>query len=135
MDENFQNTLLKEFDDHRNAIKEMIKDLEKIKSYIDKLFPETLDKRYIMMFQEKMKAITGLFTTLLDMRKEITKSIKDEIELRRKLEGKDSVDNFEEMVDIRQLERKFNELNRTKLKVEEKVVKAEETVLEENTNE
>ena len=134
MDENFQNTLLKEFDDHRNAIKNMITDLEKIKSYIDNLFPETLDKRYIMMFQEKMKAITGLFTTLLDMRKEITKSIKDEIELRRKLEGNSVDDNFEEMVDIRLLERKFNELNRTKSKLEEKIMKTEE-IVEDQKNE
>ena len=73
--------LIKEFMSQRNAIKEMINDLEQIKSKIDTLFPQQLDKRYMRFFEEKIKSVTELFKVILDMRKEIIKNTKDEFEL------------------------------------------------------
>jgi len=67
------NELLSQFEEHRKAIHEMIQHVEKIKSKIDKLIPDKLDARYIRYFEEKVKSITGLFNTILDMRKEIAK--------------------------------------------------------------
>lgn len=131
--ENSIEPLLKEFAQQREAIKLMINDLEKVKEHLDRLFPESLDKRYVMMFQEKMKAVSSLFSSLLDMRKEISKSIKDEIELRRKINiNKTDITNLEELIDVRKLEKKFNEIKRTKSKIINLVEKNE---VEENENE
>lgn len=82
--------LLEEYEDHRRALKDMIKDLEKLKQKIDTLFPEEkLDARIVRFFEEKVKAATGLFNAILDIRKESSKSLKDEIEIRRKFESGD----------------------------------------------
>jgi len=77
------NLLIEEFSTQRNSLKSMIVDLEKIKDKIDILFPEKLDKRYIRFFEEKMKSMTSLFGTILDIRKEIMKGLKTEIDLRK----------------------------------------------------
>ena len=98
------NELLSQFEEHRKAIHEMIQHVEKIKSKIDKLIPDKLDARYIRYFEEKVKSITGLFNTILDMRKEIAKSVKDEIELRRKIDSVDDLNKrLEELLDVRSL--------------------------------
>ena len=99
------NDLLKEYIDHRDAIKIMIVDLEKLKEKIETILPESLDKRYKFFFEEKIKTITQLFSSLLDMRKEIAKSVKEEIELRRKISNDTDKDEsgFEELLDIRKI--------------------------------
>ena len=99
--------LLDEFSEHRKAIKSMIEDLEKIKVKIDALFPENLDKRYMRFFEEKVKSTTELFKALLDMRKEISKTLKDEIEIRRKLEKDDGDDGIEGIINVRDLAKKI----------------------------
>jgi len=73
--------LIEEFTENRQALKSMIIDLEKLRLNIDKLFPDTLDKRYMRFFEEKIKSATELFKAILDVRKEISKSLKTEIEL------------------------------------------------------
>lgn len=73
--------LIEEFTENRQALKSMITDLEKLRLNIDKLFPDTLDKRYMRFFEEKIKSATELFKAILDVRKEISKSLKTEIEL------------------------------------------------------
>jgi len=98
--------LLTEFDDHRNAIKEMIVELDAIKQNIDKLIPTSLDARYIRFFEEKVKSVTLLFNSLLEMRKEIVKSVREEIDLRRKLDTKDGIEDFENIIDIRKVAKK-----------------------------
>jgi len=95
--------LLEEFEDHRKAIKEMIIELNGIKANIDRLIPTTLDARYIRFFEEKVKSITQLFNSLLEMRKEITKSVREEIDLRRKIDVKDGIDDIEDLIDIRKV--------------------------------
>ena len=98
--------LLKEFEDHRDAIKVMIEELDTIKKSIDRLIPTSLDKRYVRFFEEKVKSITHLFNSLLEMRKEITKSVREEIDLRRKLEDKGGVEEIENIIDIRKVAKK-----------------------------
>ena len=75
------NDLLLEFQEHRDSIREMINDLEEIKANVDRLIPKKLDARYARFFEEKVKSVTELFKTLLEMRKEIQKSLKEEIDL------------------------------------------------------
>jgi len=113
-------SLLKEFDEHRDAIKEMISQIEEIRNKVDRLIPTNLDARYIRFFEEKVKSITNLFSTLLEMRKEITKSVKDEIELRRKLEkvGK-PLDDLLQSLDVRSLALQVEEIAQNQRKKKE----------------
>jgi hypothetical protein len=118
--------LINEFIEQRNAIKEMISELEKIKLKLDVLFPESLDKRYIRFFEEKMKAMTDLFRVMLDMRKEIIKNTKDEFELRRKLSSNDDDSDLEGIFDIKRIADKVEKLRKEKLKLEQKIDKDED---------
>lgn len=118
--------LLLEFKEQRDSLKLMILDLEKVKEKIDNLFPEgTLDKRYSRFFEEKVKSATGIFSALLDIRKEISRGLKDEIELRRKLvkEEKDFGAGLENLLDIGNLASKFEKLQKVNNKAKEKVDK------------
>jgi len=122
--------LLKEYDDHRDAIRHMITDLEKIRERIDTLIPDNLDARYMRFFEEKVKSITALFNALLEMRKEITKSVKDEIEIRRKIRDDAEMIDIEDMVDVRKMVGKIEDFQRSAKKFEEKRMKenAEQTI-------
>ena len=106
------NDLLGEYIEHRKSIKIMIVDLEKLKEKIETILPDSLDKRYKYFFEEKIKTISQLFSSLLDMRKEIAKSVKEEIEIRRKISIKDS-DNFEDILDIRKIAEKVEQFKKS----------------------
>lgn len=110
--------LLKEFNENRIHIKEMISDLENIRSKVDKLFPESIDKRYIRFFEEKMKVITNLFNTILDMRKEISKSVQVEIEIRKKINFDDDF-KLDDILDIRKIAKRVEALGKNKEKSKE----------------
>ena len=102
--------LLGEFKDHRDAIMEMIRDIEKLKAKIDTIIPEKLDARYVRFFEEKVKTATEFFKALLEMRKEIQKSLKDEIELRRKIDVKDQSMDITDVIDIRKMADKVEQI-------------------------
>ena len=120
--------LLLEFKIHRNAIMQMIDDLEEIKKNVNKLLPAKLDARYARFLEEKIKTITELFKTLLDMRKEIQKSIREEIELRNKIDlGEDKEKDLEKHLDIRKLAEKVEEFKETREKFKKStIVKSQE---------
>ena len=115
--------LLLEFKDHRNAVMEMVTDIEKLKVNVDKIIPEKLDARYIRFFEEKIKIATEFFKTLLEMRKEIQKSLKEEIDLRRKMNFDETFDDIEELIDVRDLVGKVEQFKRDKDKLRDEVVK------------
>lgn len=96
-------SLLAEFKVQRDAILVMITDLEGFKSKIDKLLPNSLDARYLRFFEEKVKSATELFKTILEMRKELQKSLKDEIELRRKIDIEEGGVGIEDTIDVRKI--------------------------------
>jgi len=125
--------LLVQYKEHREAIQKMISDLEVLREKIDKLFPEgTLDKRFLRFFEEKVKSTTELYKTLLDMRKEIGKSLKDEIDIRRKIEKDEGGEEggWEDLLDVRKLAKKIEGFQTKSKAVKEKV-----TVLEGGKNE
>lgn len=122
--------LLEEFREQRDNLKEMISEIEVIKNKVDKLIPEPSDgdndyrnfmkgAKYISLFEERVKSITEFFRIILDMRKEISKTLKDEIDLRRKAE-KDTTDDLQDMLNISELADKVEKLNRKKDKLKEK---------------
>jgi len=114
--------LLTEFQDQRLALKLMITDLEKIKVKVDTILPDRLDNRLVRLFEEKIKTITSLFQTMLDVRKEILKSVKDEVDIRTKVNlGSDIEESLE---DIRGLAKRVEKLQKeTKLLDEEQTKK------------
>lgn len=123
--------LLGEFQEHRDAIMSMIKDIEEMRSGMDKLFPKSLDSRYVRFFEEKVKTITEFFKTILEMRKEIQKSLKDEIEFRRKVTLDEKGISIEEMIDVRSVAKtiekyKQESLVARKLNIENSMKETEE---------
>ena len=119
--------LLNEFKIHRDAIMKMVGDLENLKVTIDKLFPERLDARYARFFEEKIKSATELFKTLLEMRKEIQKSLKEEIDLRRKINVDDEIDDIDSLIDIRSIASKVQEFQHNREKMRQKTLEKSAT--------
>jgi len=113
--------LISEFANSRKQIYGMLEELEVISKSVKELFPDKFDARYRMVFQERVKAVTELFKACLDMRKEITKNIKEEIELRRKVGPKDSIENIEELLNVALMAEKLEEFQRT-LKIQSKKI-------------
>jgi len=112
--------LLEEFSSQRDAIKVMIDDLEKVKQRIDTLLPESVDKRFIRFFEEKVKTMTELFRVILDMRKEIIKNAKDEIELRKKFLGNEDDDDFDiGIFNIKKIAERVEKLSKDKKHIEQ----------------
>lgn len=106
--------LLNEYKEQREALKIMVIDLESMRKKIDNIFPsEFKDARYKFIFEQKIKTATELLKTLLDIRREITKSIKDEIEIRKKITP--NKDDDGEDLDIRTLAKKIESLNKENL--------------------
>lgn len=105
-----QETLLAEFKENREALRVMVEDLEKFKKQVQELFPDKFDNRYKYLFDEKVKATTGFFNSLLDIRKEINKSLKDELEMRRKLDQAE--ESYEDDLNIGELASRINALTK-----------------------
>jgi len=116
--------LIVQFEAQRKAILEMIGQLETIKQKIDILIPDTLDKRYLRFFEEKVKTITNLFTTLLEMRKEISKNLKEEIEIRRKIVMKETDFDFESTIDVRKIADTIENFKKKRDDIKEKLDKS-----------
>jgi len=109
--------LLEDFGEQRKALNQMIKDVEELKADINKLFPEKLNARYQKFFEDKVKTAVSMLNVLLDVRKELIKLTKDEIELRRKVVGKGDLND---LVNVRDLVKKVENFNGTKNKLEKK---------------
>lgn len=114
--------LLLEFKTHRDSIMVMIEDIEKLKANVDKIIPEKLDARYVRFFEEKIKTATEFFKTLLEMRKEIQKSLKEEIDLRRKITFDETIDDIEDLIDVRNLVDKVETFKKDKEKLRDQIV-------------
>lgn len=114
--------LLSEFKGHRDAVMDMIGDLETIKKDVDRLIPKKLDARYARFFEEKVKSVTELFKTLLEMRKEIQKSLKEEIDLRRKITVNEGTDDIEKVIDIRGLADKVQSFQDKRVKMRQETI-------------
>lgn len=93
-DENKINNLISQQGINRNSLHSMINEIDYLKTKVEKLFPEDTDMRNVRAFEERIKTVTGFFSTILDIRKEINRSLKDEIEIRRKLKINDNEESF-----------------------------------------
>ena len=102
--------LLEDFRKNRESLKKMIDDIEKYKEKLETVFPEKFDNRYRKFFEEKIKTIISFFNALLDVRKEINKSLKDEVDMRRKLEKGE--EDLEKEINIREIATKIEMMNK-----------------------
>ena len=85
-------------------------------------FRNRMTNRYQRFFEEKVKSTTELYKTLLDMRKEIGKSLKDEIEIRRRIEKDEGGgEGLEEILDVRKLAKKIETLKQKGDDIKDKV--------------
>jgi len=90
--------LLSEFKENRDRIRNMISELE---TYIDRVkailpSPTDRDFRNLYVFENKLKTMTEFFKLILDMRKEVGKLLREEIQLITKLDD----DSTDEVTDI-----------------------------------
>lgn len=125
--------LLEDFQIQRDAMNQMIEDVEKLKASIDALFPEKLDGRYAKLFEEKIKTAVSMFNVLLDIRKELLKTTKDEIEIRRKVSGKGDLND---MIDVRKIAKSiesFDSKKKTLRRKTDKIVKPESKIAPKET--
>jgi len=127
-------SLIKEFSQSRQEIYGMLEELDKISKNVKELFPDKFDARYRMAFQERVKAVTELFKACLDMRKEITKNIKEEIELRRRIGKSDSIENIEEILNIASMAEKIEDFQK-KVSVNKKKIKQKHIKVDGGLNE
>jgi len=116
------NELLEEFVEHRAAIKLMIGDLEEIKKNVDKVIPTRLDARHIRFFEEKVKSVTALFNALLEMRKEIARCVREEIEIRRKIDKGEKEFDLDELFNVRDFADKVTDFKEESRKLRKKII-------------
>lgn len=110
-------SLLDDFQAQRMALLQMVTDVEKLKVDIDKLFPEKLDARYSRFFEDKVKTAVAMFNVLLDIRKELLKTTKDEIDIRRRVVGKGDLND---LIDVRKLAKKIENFDAKKNRLQQK---------------
>jgi len=81
--------LLKKLKTSRDKLEDYSNEVEELRDDVINLFPKTMDYRKKWIFEERIKTTSQFYDSLLRVRQEINKSIKDEIELRRKLNEKE----------------------------------------------
>jgi hypothetical protein len=130
IDEQVQD-LLSEFKVQRDEIKDMVEEIEKLRSQVALLFPESVDARTRKFLEDKVKTMVGFYNVLLDMRKEISKSVKDEMEMRRRLTSEDfDPEDIDTLLDIADLSKKVEKFAEQKTNLQNKRIKAHKGISE-----
>jgi hypothetical protein len=125
--------LLATYSERRGKVDGYIDEMEGMKDQIMGMFPEKLDHRSKYLLEEKIKASSSFYHTLLSLTQEYNKSVVQEIEIIRKLSM--GGDNKEK--DIRQLVRDLQRTNPELVKQieEKKKAEAEQIVDDSDTSE
>ena len=90
------NELLQTISDDRDKLDEMLTTIESLRKNTTAILPQTTDYRNKHLMEEKMKTISSVFATELNIRQQKEKSIITEIEVRRKIEREDKGINDED---------------------------------------
>ena len=75
-------SLIKEIESSRTTLLTYVSDVESLLNKISSLFPVNLDFRNKHVLEDKLKVSSSFYTTLLNLRQEIHKSLKEEIDIR-----------------------------------------------------
>lgn len=88
-------SLVEEISENRIGVRGMLVDLEeKVTSKIEDLVPDTKDFRNRFAIENKTKVLSEILKLKLDLYKQIETSLKNEIEIRRKLDNKDDNSDY-----------------------------------------
>jgi hypothetical protein len=92
--------LLTKFAASRDALEVDLSDITELKEHMGTLFPKDINFRNKFVLEEKIKASTSFYSTMLSIRQEINRSLSKEIDIRRVLNVKS---NDMGGIDIRKL--------------------------------
>ena len=81
--------LLKEYQDNRKKLQDIVKDLEEMANTAKSIIPKNLDFKSKFIVAERLDIATRLYDTVLKYRSEIAKQIKEELVIREKEEAED----------------------------------------------
>lgn len=92
--------LLEALSSNRSDLGDMINDVKEFRKSIDKLLPKKIDFRNRFLWEEKMKTISNVLSTELAIRKQVDDSIKNEINIRTKIDddGQDQNRDYYEAI-------------------------------------
>jgi hypothetical protein len=113
--------LLEKLGKSRDELTKYMDDVEKIRLKVDQIFPQGQDFRNKWVLEEKIKAVSSFYSTLLNIRQEFNKTIKEEIEVRRKIEAGD--EDGDSNIDVRSLAKMIEEQQKSDAKSEGPVLK------------
>jgi len=100
--------LLSKLGTSRDKLEEYVTDLEDLKGKIESIFPTDMKNyRNKWALDEKVKTTSQFFDSLLRIRQEINRTLKDEVEIRRKLVNREGDEVAEE--DVRALAEAINQ--------------------------
>lgn len=103
--------LLTRYTDSRESLEGDLKSVHDLKDKLEAMFPNDLNHRNKHVLEEKIKIVSSFFSTILNFRQEINKSIVNEIDVRRKLLP--SKDNKHKPSNIRKMAEEIEKLMKT----------------------
>lgn len=103
--------LIDQLGSSREDLKKYLEEVAGVQRQVEKIFPEKLDYRSKFMLEDKVKAATQFYSTLLSIRQEINRTITQEIQIRHRLEGKSKDDEL----DVREIAEAFYKMKKTAL--------------------
>lgn len=118
---NRYNQLLDELAASRESLVKDIKDVQECKDAVIGVATNTTDYRSRFAKEDRIKTISGFYSTLLALRQEYNRNIISEIEIRRKLEKSD--EGGEVTVDIAKIAKQIENAKKTKDKAEKNISK------------
>lgn len=118
---NRYNQLLDELAASRESLVKDIKDVQECKDAVIGVATNTTDYRSRFAKEDRIKTISGFYSTLLALRQEYNRNIISEIEIRRKLEKSD--EGGEVTVDIAKIAKQIENAKKTKDKAEKDIAK------------
>jgi len=104
-------TLLDKYENSRDELTGYLKDIDSLRVKVEGIFPQTIDYRSKFVLEEKIKTMSAFFSTLLNIRQEYNRTLKDEIMLRQKITDDDGVSDE---VDIRKVADEVDKIQKTK---------------------
>lgn len=106
------NDLINELTASRGNLKKYVINLDAISTKVESLFPTGTDFRNKWVLEEKIKATSALYSTILGYTQEINKTIMNEIDARRKAQSNET----DGEIDVRSLAAAIEEHNKTNKK-------------------
>lgn len=114
-------SLLIEFKEQREQIKGMVTEVEMLRDQMSMLFPEKINATTRKFLEDKIKTMVSFYNVLLDMRKEISKSVREELDFRRRLENEEfDPDDISDLLDISDISKKVEKFKENKQKLQNK---------------